>query len=230
MVRERKDFYQLKKAAGEDPVPEVAAADATDAAVPAPVAAPSAAVDSAPKRKKKKAKRARSASEVEVDVEEDAGVQETAELAYEEQMLDRRYWKELQTASQGMQSIQTHFENLAREKGEVEAKLLRAEKEAGRKIAQSEERAEVYAREVEDKAKAVVASETARIQAEFDRRLDGELEKAKADAVLAYRRDRGRAVEQTTAFIEGGVYILGKIKEAFPGQDWSQLPVPHSHR
>ena len=46
-----------------------------------------------------------------------------AQLAYEEQMLDRRYWKELQTASQSMQSIQTHFENLAREKEEVEADL-----------------------------------------------------------------------------------------------------------
>ena len=149
-----------------------------------------------------------------------------AQLAYEEQMLDRRYWKELQMASQGMQSIQTHFENLAREKEEVEAKLVRAEEEAGRKVAQAEQRAEAYAREVEDKAKAAVASKTARIQAEFDRRLEGELEKAKADAVLAYRRDRGRAVEQTTTFIEGGVYILGKIKEAFPGQDWSQLPVP----
>ena len=76
MVRERKDFYQLKKAVGEDPVPEV---DATDAAV----AAPDAAVDPAPKRKNKKAKRARSASEVEADVEEDAGVQETCPVPAE---------------------------------------------------------------------------------------------------------------------------------------------------
>ena len=79
---------------------------------------------------------------------------------------------------------------------------------------------------MEGKAKAAVASETARIQAKFDRRLEAELEKAKGKAVLTYRRDQGRAVEQTTTFIEGGVYILGKIKDAFPGQDWSQLPVP----
>jgi hypothetical protein len=78
MVRERKDFYQLKKAVGEDPVPEVevAAREATDA----PDAAPGAAVDLAPKRKKKKAKRARSASEAEVEVEEDSGVPEVAEV------------------------------------------------------------------------------------------------------------------------------------------------------
>ncbi|KAK9951159.1 hypothetical protein M0R45_006617 [Rubus argutus] len=83
MVRERKDFYQLKKAAGEDPAPEVAIADATDVVAAAPIAASGAAVDSAPKRKKKKAKRARSASEVEVDMEEDAGVQEDASVPAE---------------------------------------------------------------------------------------------------------------------------------------------------
>jgi hypothetical protein len=86
MVRERKDFYQLKKAVGEDPVPEAevapAAADATGATDAAPVA-PGAPADPAPKRKKKKAKRARSASEVEVDVEveEDSGVPETTSVS-----------------------------------------------------------------------------------------------------------------------------------------------------
>ena len=85
MVRERKDFYQLKKAAGEDPVPEAevapAAADATGVTDAAPVA-PGAQADPAPKRKKKKAKRARSASEVEVDVEveEDSGGHETTDV------------------------------------------------------------------------------------------------------------------------------------------------------
>jgi hypothetical protein len=123
-------------------------------------------------------------------------------------------------------SIQSAYDNLVREKEEVEAKLARAEEEAGRKLAEVEEKAAAYAREVEEKAKSAVASETARMQAEFDKRLEAALDRANNEAVLAYRRDRQRAVEQTTAFIEGGVYILGKIKDAFPGQDWSQLPVP----
>jgi hypothetical protein len=148
------------------------------------------------------------------------------QLAYEEQLLDRRYWKELQTASQGTLSIQSAYDNVLQQKEELEAKLIRAEEEAGRRIAQAEERANAYAREAEEKAKAAVASEAARIQAEFDKRLEAAVDKARSEAVLAYRRDRGRAVEQTTAFIEGGVYILGKIKDAFPDQDWSQLPVP----
>jgi F0F1-type ATP synthase membrane subunit b/b' len=148
------------------------------------------------------------------------------QLAYEEQLLDRRYWKELQTASQGVVSIQSAYDNLLQQKEELEAKLVRAEEEAGRRVAQAEERANTYAREAEEKAKAAVASEAARIQAEFDKRLEAAVDKARSEAVLAYRRDRGRAVEQTTAFIEGGVYILGKIKDAFPDQDWSQLPVP----
>jgi hypothetical protein len=80
--------------------------------------------------------------------------------------------------------------------------------------------------EAEQKAKAAVAAEAVRVKAEYERRLEQDLTKAKKAAVLAYRRDRGRAVEQATAFIDGGVYILGKIKEAFPEQDWSQLPVP----
>jgi hypothetical protein len=77
MVRERKDFYQLKKAVGEDPVPEVevAAVDATDAAD----AAPGATAEPAPRRKKK-AKRARSAAGTEVDAGEDSGVPEVAEV------------------------------------------------------------------------------------------------------------------------------------------------------
>ena len=144
------------------------------------------------------------------------------QLAYEEQLLDRRYWKELQTAGQEMASLQSAHGALLRQKEELEAKLRQAEEEASRKIAQAQERASVYAREAEEKANAAVTSETARIQADFDNRLG----KAVDEAVLAYRRDRGRAVEQTTAYIEGGVYILGKIKAAFPGQDWSQLPVP----
>jgi hypothetical protein len=81
MVRERKDFYQLKKAVGEDPTPEVevAAVDATDAANPAPGAT----VEPAPQRKKKKAKRARSATGTEVDAGDDSGVPEVAEVPSE---------------------------------------------------------------------------------------------------------------------------------------------------
>lgn len=43
--------------------------------------------------------------------------------------------------------------------------------------------------------------------------------------VLAYRHDRARAVEQTTTYIDGRVYIQGKIKEAFSEMDWSQPPM-----
>ena len=71
-----------------------------------------------------------------------------------------------------------------------------------------------------------MASETAKIQADFDKRLEEVLGRAKSEAVMAYRRDRGRAVEQMTAYVEGGIYILDKIKEAFPDQDWTQLPAP----
>lgn len=143
-------------------------------------------------------------------------------LAYEEQLLDRRYWNELQTANREVVSIQSAYDNLLRGKEELEARLARVEEEAGRKIIETEERASVYAREVEEKAKADVISETVRMQAKFDNHLESAVE----EAVLAYRRDRGRAVEQATAYVEGGIYILGKIKEAFPEQDWSQLPAP----
>jgi hypothetical protein len=85
MVRERKDFYQLKKAVGEEPVPEpevevVAAADA-------PGADAGAAVEPAPQRKKKKAKRARSASGTEVEAE-DSGVPQTVEVPAESAAAD----------------------------------------------------------------------------------------------------------------------------------------------
>ena len=83
MVRERKDFYQLKKAVGEDPVPEVEV-DATDAAD----AAPGATAEPAPQRKKKKAKRARSATGTEVDAGEDSGIPEVAEVPSESAAAD----------------------------------------------------------------------------------------------------------------------------------------------
>jgi hypothetical protein len=60
MVRERRDFYQLKKATGEDPVPEAQLVEAEPAGATG-------------KRKKKKAHKARSTAEVEVETEVDAG-------------------------------------------------------------------------------------------------------------------------------------------------------------
>ena len=63
MVRERKDFYQLKKVVGEDPVPEVEVVATTGA----PGAEVGAAAEPVPKRKKKKAHKGRSTAEVEVD-------------------------------------------------------------------------------------------------------------------------------------------------------------------
>ena len=76
MVRERKDFYKLKKVAGEDPTPDdVPVADAlvVDELV----------VDVAGKRKKKKAKRARSEVETEVDVGEDSGAPDAGDAQAE---------------------------------------------------------------------------------------------------------------------------------------------------
>jgi hypothetical protein len=137
------------------------------------------------------------------------------QLAYEEQLLDRRYWKELQAVSGQNLGLQDAYANLLKAKDDAEAELAKVKEEAGRLV-----------QEAEEKAKVAVAAEAARIQAEFDKRLEAAVDEAKDGAVLAYRKDRRRAVEQTTAFIEEGVYILGKIKDAFPEQDWSQLPVP----
>ena len=65
MVRERKDFYQLKKATGEEPMPEAQLVESE----------PAGAADTAGRRKKKKAHKARSTAKVEVEteVELDAG-------------------------------------------------------------------------------------------------------------------------------------------------------------
>lgn len=73
MGRERKYFYQLKKAVGEGMWPE---ADLTMAE------GVGAAVEAASKRRKRKTKRAHSTSEVELD-EEDSRVPETAEIPKE---------------------------------------------------------------------------------------------------------------------------------------------------
>lgn len=81
------------------------------------------------------------------------------------------------------------------------------------------EEADRLAREAEDKAKASVASDTAPLQANFDKQLEHTLDKAREEAVMAYRCNRGRAAEQATAYIDGGVYILGKISGAFPEHD-----------
>ena len=144
------------------------------------------------------------------------------QLAYEELVLERRAREELQQVGTQNASLEDECQQLRKAKEKAEADLATVLVDAGRRV-----------EEAEEKAKAVVASEAARRRAEFDKRLEAALGKAKEEAdlavkeaVLAYRRDRGRAVEQTTAYIEGGVYILGKIKDAFPSQDWSQLPVP----
>ena len=144
------------------------------------------------------------------------------QLAFEELALDRRVWKEWHTLGGQVENLQNGYDTMFGQKEralaaleETKAELERTKAEAGRLV-----------QEAEDKAKAAVAAESARLQVEFDRRLEAALGEAKKEAILAYRRDRGRAVEQATAYIDGGVYILGKIKEAFPEQDWSQLPVP----
>ena len=130
-------------------------------------------------------------------------------------MLNRRYWSEPKKVGGQLASLEDYRFTLEKANQEAEEKLQRAYADAARRV-----------EEAEQKANAAVAAEVARIQAEYDRRLEQALGKAKEDAVMSYRRDRGRAVEQATAFIDGGVYILGKIKQGFPEQDWSQLPTP----
>lgn len=63
MVRERKDYYQLTKAVGKDPAPEVQLVAEEEPA------GTGAAVEIAGRRKKKKAHRSRSTTEVEVETE-----------------------------------------------------------------------------------------------------------------------------------------------------------------
>ena len=77
MVRERKDYYQLKKAVGEEPAPEEVVI------LDQPVGgAGEATVDAAGKRKKKKAKRTRSEAEAEVEGG-DQGVPDPADASVE---------------------------------------------------------------------------------------------------------------------------------------------------
>ena len=130
-------------------------------------------------------------------------------------MLNRRYWAELRKVGGQLANADSYRFTMEKSLQEAEEKMHKAYSDAGRLV-----------EEAEQKAKAAVAAEAVRVKAEYERWLEQDLTKAKKAAVLAYRRDRGRAVEQATAFIDGGVYILGKIKEAFPEQDWSQLPVP----
>ena len=65
MVRERRDFYQLKRATGEEPVPEAQLVESETAG---------AAAEAAGKRRKKKAQKARSTTDAEVEEEAGAGV------------------------------------------------------------------------------------------------------------------------------------------------------------
>ena len=144
------------------------------------------------------------------------------QLAYEEMLLDRRVWKELQTVGGQGENLKSGYETMFGMKERAVAELERIKAE----LEKTKEEAGRLVQEAEEKAKVAVATESARLQVEFDQRLELAIGEARKEAVLAYRRDRGRAVEQATAYIEGGVYILGKIAEAFPEQDWSQLPVP----
>ena len=89
-------------------------------------------------------------------------------MAYEEQLLDRRYWKELQNAGAKVASLQDACHNIAAAKERAEAELAKVKEEAGR-----------LAHEAEDKAKAAVAAESARLQVEFDQRLEVALGEAK---------------------------------------------------
>ena len=70
MGRERKDFYQLKKAVGEDPLPAVQLVELEQAG---------AAAETTGKRKKKKAQKARSTAEAEVEEEAEVEVDAGAE-------------------------------------------------------------------------------------------------------------------------------------------------------
>ena len=148
------------------------------------------------------------------------------QLAYEEQLLDRRYWKELQSNSRELLSVKSAYENVVKGKELAEAEVAKVKAVAAADCAKLKEETGRLIREAEEKAKAAVASETARLHLEFDRRWEARARKEREVAVMAYRRERGRAVEQATAYIDGGKYILGKIKEAFPSQDWSVLPEP----
>lgn len=113
------------------------------------------------------------------------------------------------------QSLQDVCATMEKDKHEAETELVKGKSGAGRLV-----------QEAEEKAKAVMASETAPLHAEFDKRLEHTLGRARKEAVMAYRRDQGRAIKQATAYVEGGKYIFGKIEAAFPDQDWSVLPEP----
>ena len=158
-------------------------------------------------------------------------------MAYEEQLLDRRYWQELRSVGGRVEGLKSACDNLLKSKDSAEAELAKVKEDAAADLAKLKEDAAAdlaklkedagrLVEEAEAKAKAAVASETARLQAEFDKKLAKCLSKAKEEAVLAYRQDRGRAVEQATTYVQGGKYILEKIKGAFPDQDWSVLPEP----
>lgn len=105
------------------------------------------------------------------------------QLTMEEQLLDCWYWKELKSAGTKVAGLQDSCYNLEKAKADAEAEFARVIDDASRMV-----------REAEEKAKTVVASETARLQAEFDRRLEEHLSKERQEVVMAYRRDRARAV------------------------------------
>ena len=140
--------------------------------------------------------------------------------------MDRRYWQELRSVGGLSDSLKSAYDNVVKAKDLAEAEVVKVKADAAAELARVLEDAGRLVQEAEEKAKAVVGSETARLQVEYDQKLKKCLGKAKEEAVMAYRRDRGRAVEQATVYVDGGVYILGKIAKAFPEHDWSKLPAP----
>src|ERR1017187_2006687 len=102
-------------------------------------------------------------------------------------MLNRRYWSELKKVGGQLASLEDYRFTLEKANQEAEEKLQRAYADAARRV-----------EEAEQKSNSAVAAEAARIQDEYDRRLEHALGKAKEDDVMSYRRDRGRAVEQAT--------------------------------
>lgn len=146
-----------------------------------------------------------------------------AQLDYEEQLFNRQNYRQLQSVGGQEESLKNAYDTILKAKESAEAEVIKVKMDAAAELARVKDDADRLVRDAEEKAKVVVASETTQLQAEFDKRLEHTVDRAKEEAVLAYRHDRARALEQVTTYIDGGKYILGKIKAAFPGQDWSLL-------
>ena len=78
-------------------------------------------------------------------------------MAYEEQMLNRRCWTELQKVGGQLAGAESYRFTMEKTVLEAEAKMERAYADAGRLI-----------EEAEQKAKAAVAAEAVRIKVDYD--------------------------------------------------------------